>query len=168
MGGCRFLNVILGASAWPRAFQVWGQSWPSNQVWIATGLGIYIIGVTWFARREATTSQRSQLWGALAVSNAGLLLLLAWVWQATAHQPNPHFALLSFGFLIFVINRSSLAAVRDPSPERVQYSIRVMLLSIITIDAFLVLFHREDIVPAIITIALILPAMYLGRWIFVT
>src|SRR5262245_60641130 len=51
MGACRFLNVILGASAAPLV-------WQMPQLAIASGLGIYIVGVTWFARHEAGTSRR--------------------------------------------------------------------------------------------------------------
>jgi 4-hydroxybenzoate polyprenyltransferase len=168
MGGCRFLNIILGASAQERAFAVWGGTWQFPQLWIATGLGIYIAGVTWFARREAVHSDRRQLLGALAVINAGLCLLLAWTIQTTAGRSSQMASILSLGAIIVIINRLPLLAIRDPRPERVQGAIRVMLLSIIMLDAMLVFIQTESSQPAIIVAALLIPATLLGRWIFVT
>src|SRR5262249_22417148 len=65
MGGCRTLNVLLGMSASP-------EPWTLLNFLIAGGLGIYIAGVTWFARTEATISKRGQLVSALIVIAAGL------------------------------------------------------------------------------------------------
>jgi hypothetical protein len=67
-----------------------------------------------------------------------------------------------------IINRLPLLAIRDPRPERVQGAIRVMLLSIIMLDAMLVFIQTESSQPAIIVAALLIPATLLGRWIFVT
>lgn len=169
MGSCRFLNVILGASAHPRAGIVWGVAWQTfPQLWIATGLGIYIVGVTWFARQEATESDRRQLLGAWAILNAGLLVLLAWAFRATAGEPGQLVAMLCFVAIVVMINRRPLAAIRDPRPQMVQAAIRVMLLSLLILDAMLVFIHTESSLPALIIASLLIPATFLGRWIFVT
>ena len=151
MGGCRFLNVILGASSLPRAFQVWGISpLSSPQLWIATGLGIYIAGVTWFARQEARQSDRRHLLGALTVANAGLLLLLAWVVHYTTGRSDQTALCLGFGVIVLLINRQPVLALRDPRPERVQGAIRVMLLSLIMLDAMLVFIKTENVTAAVL------------------
>ncbi len=169
MGGCRFLNVILGASSLPRAFQVWGISpLQSPQLWIATGLGIYIAGVTWFARQEAKQSDRRHLMGALTVANAGLLLLLGWVVHYTGGRPDQTALSVGFGVILLFINRQPVLAVRDPRPQRVQGAVRVMLMSLIMLDAMLVFIKTENAPAAVIVAALLIPATYLGRWIFVT
>ncbi len=169
MGGCRFLNVILGASSLERAFQVWGVSpLQSPQLWIAAGLGIYIAGVTWFARQEARQSDRRHLLGALIVANAGLLLLLGWVVKFTTGRPDQTALCLGFGAILLAINRQPVLALRDPRPERVQGAIRVMLLSLIMLDAMLVFIKTEQVTPAVMVAALLIPATTLGRWIFVT
>ena len=54
MGSCRTLNILLGASA------VAGAWHPIHYV-VAAGVGIYITGVTWFARTEARKATAS-LW----------------------------------------------------------------------------------------------------------
>ncbi|MBN9518829.1 UbiA family prenyltransferase, partial [bacterium] len=71
MGTCRFLNVLLGLTAIPAdAFT------PDLRVHTAGVIGVYIIGVTWFARTEATESSRRHLTAAAAVMAASLLLAL--------------------------------------------------------------------------------------------
>ncbi|MDZ4687717.1 MAG: UbiA family prenyltransferase, partial [Planctomycetaceae bacterium] len=73
MGTCRFLNVMLGAAA---SYDRWFQLWARPQLVVAIGLGIYIVGVTWFARTEARQSNRGQLSAALVTLNAGLGVLV--------------------------------------------------------------------------------------------
>jgi len=51
MGGCRMLNVLLGMS-------VAGGSFAAENWLVAGGIGLYIAGVTWFARTEAERSKR--------------------------------------------------------------------------------------------------------------
>ena len=68
MGSCRFLNVLLGASAGSVA-------WHSLHWVVAVGIGVYITGVTWFARTEAQESRRLHLAAATCVMALGLALL---------------------------------------------------------------------------------------------
>src|SRR5205807_10342512 len=51
MGLCRTLNVLLGLSVAPGWVGAWG-------LYLALVVGVYIAGVTWFARTEARTSNR--------------------------------------------------------------------------------------------------------------
>ncbi|HEY1785643.1 MAG TPA: UbiA family prenyltransferase, partial [Pirellulales bacterium] len=79
MGGCRTLNVLLGMSAAATSLPQLepGTAW-QNAAWlVAAGIGIYIAGVTWFARGEADTSQRGQLLAGTLVMLAGIGLV-AW------------------------------------------------------------------------------------------
>ena len=74
MGSCRFLNVLLGASAhqpqWvPPGLLV------RPQLLAAIGLGVYIVGVTLFARTEARTSSRWQLGLGQLLFNLGIVIL---------------------------------------------------------------------------------------------
>ncbi|MBX3440522.1 MAG: UbiA family prenyltransferase, partial [Planctomycetaceae bacterium] len=76
MGSCRLLNLIMAASSdWERFEQLWWRP----QIWIAAGMGVYIVGVTWFARTEAERSRRGPLALAAVVINLGLMILMAWV-----------------------------------------------------------------------------------------
>jgi 4-hydroxybenzoate polyprenyltransferase len=165
MGTCRLLNVTLGASA---ATDVVDRFLTTPLVMVPVGLGIYITGVTWFARTEAHLSSRSQLIGATLVVNTGLATLIGWV--ANWPGSNRSAVLLALAIVVLTINRRLAAAVVNPLPERVQPAIRTMLLSIIVLDATLIA-HRLGPAGAgyaIATVLLLLPAMFLGRWIRMT
>ncbi|MEX0613912.1 MAG: UbiA family prenyltransferase, partial [Pirellulales bacterium] len=54
MGACRALNVLLGMSLAPTA-------WNHAHFLIALGVGVFIVGVTIFARTEAGPSSRGRL-----------------------------------------------------------------------------------------------------------
>ena len=79
MGTCRALNVILGASAFDEPSRVWTMP----QIYTAAALGIYVAGLTWFARYEtksaAHASDRRQLKSAVGVVNLGITALIACV-----------------------------------------------------------------------------------------
>ena len=184
MGSCRFLNVMLGAST---ASFVTGESatWSMPQLAVAFGLGVYIAGVTWFSRHEAGESPRWQLAGALMTVNLGLVILIGFVvhwpdvllsreaiegglrWGTSMTERSWNTA-LALGFIGIIINRRLLTAVFDPSPAKVQASIRTMLLSIIILDASLVFFVQEDRLYAIAVALLLIPATFLSRMLAIT
>ena len=77
MGSCRFLNVLLGMSISIDAstnLAVFAGFSPA-QFTVAGGIGVYIVGVTFFAKSEATTSQSFLLFASLLVVVAGMALL---------------------------------------------------------------------------------------------
>lgn len=174
MGACRCLNVVLGASS--AGFR-WTAPWGLPHIWIAAALGVYIAGVTWFARQEAGRSSRLSLtWGVL-VLNAGLSgLLILWYgpWSrylAWNPAPSAEFTSLALlGAVAVMINRRALGSVINPAPESVQASVKVMLLSLITLDATIIYAKLgTDGVPiAAATVLLLVPSMLIGRWLYVT
>ena len=57
MGGCRLLNVLLGASTGLPLLGEWNVvGFGVPHLIVAGGIGLYIAGVTWFARTEAGTA----------------------------------------------------------------------------------------------------------------
>ncbi len=165
MGLCRFLNVLLGASASGALF---GRPFDNPQRWVASGLGLYIVGVTWFARTEAAVSRREHLVGAGIVVNLGLATLFGWL-HGSILEAEPLLALALLAGIALALNTRLLKAVCDPSPSQVQTTVRTLLLSIITLDAALIYAKTGDIVLATaIAVGLLLPAMILGRVIRIT
>jgi len=168
MGACRFLNVMLGASAVPPIEIGEPTVWALPQLAVAGGLGIYITGVTWFARNEADTSRRLQLGGAMLAINTGLIILIAFAlhWpDLLGRSWNTALALACIGA---VFNRRLLVALRDPAPGNVQAAIRTLLLSLIMLDGSLVFFVQEDRSLAIVVVLLLVPATILGRFLAIT
>lgn len=174
MGGCRFLNVILGASS---AGLRWTAPWGLPHVFIAAALGLYVAGVTWFARREAEHSRRPPLLGAAVLINGGLALLLLLSYgpwsRYLSWNPDPgshRSSLFLLAFVALMINRRLFAAISDPSPPQVQAAVKVMLLSIITLDAALIYakLGSEGLPYAAATALLLVPSLAIGRWLYVT
>ncbi len=166
MGSCRFFNVMLGASSGSME-HLW-----CPQVQVALGLGVFVCGLTIYARQEANESSRPQLTLATAVVAAGLTIL-AWFiidkQQAQLAVPeNGNSALILLAVISLTIFRRLLAGISDPSPERVQLAVKVMLLSLVTLDATIVLFVTSNRTYAILTAALIIPARLLARRIPMT
>jgi len=176
MGGCRFLNVILGASTAGVRF---ASAWQFPQIWVAASLGVYIMGVTWFARTEALTSRRSILVMAAIIINAGLLGLATWIGGWTINSGfligaggvrDPKMVLLVLGMIALTINRRILMAIQFPEPQYVQAGVRMMLLSVIMLDATCIYFKLGD--PGMhyagATACLVIPSLILGKWISMT
>ncbi|HET6422878.1 MAG TPA: UbiA family prenyltransferase [Planctomycetaceae bacterium] len=180
MGACRFLNVLLGAGVHSADMRV---LFHREATVLALGLGIYVAGVTWFAKKEAEVSGRAGLIFGQSVLNLGLILLALWiapqmqpVWQshfdrwwfnASFDSTRP---LVMLGLIAVVVNRRALAAMGDPRPAMVQSAVRIMLLSIITIDATLIYAALGDagVSIALGVVSLLIPSFLLGRWMTMT
>ncbi|WP_437186396.1 UbiA family prenyltransferase [Planctomicrobium sp. SH668] len=176
MGTCRFFNILLGASS---AAPDLPSLWAMPQLWVAISMGIYITGVTWFARTEARVSNRGSLIGALVVLNVGLVLLAVWMleipkgwgWDMGPVGTEDNFPVLVLWTAIaFSLNRRAITAISDPRPGVVQPAIGSMLLSVITIDAMVIFYRMGQVgVPYVLaTLALIIPAILLRRVISMT
>ena len=175
MGLCRALNVLLGAS--DQLFWTPPGLLVRPQTAAAIGLGLYIVGVTLFARTEAKTSSRPPLVLAQFVLNSGIAVL-AWLmcawpvfdWPPVGRTP---VALAMLGIVAFTLNRRAIAAIIDPSPQKVQTTIKVMLLSYVMLDGALVFWKMSEsgqlgAAHALATAALVIPALLLSRLIPMT
>ncbi|MEX2172963.1 MAG: UbiA family prenyltransferase [Pirellulaceae bacterium] len=169
MGACRSCNVLLGMSLAPAdSFSPdWLLGYAPAQWLIAGGIGVYIAGVTWFARDEATSSRGAQLLGAMAVMTTGVALLALGVSYLPALQLQPSTIWILFALLMLTVLRRAFAAVTDPSPQRVQAAVKHSILSLIWLDAALI----AAVAPlgfALAVAALLIPALLLGRWVYST
>jgi hypothetical protein len=72
MGGCRMMNVLLGASVGDNLSTLTGHP----ETWLlAAGIGIYTVGITLIARREAKDSVHSELIAGSVFVLGGLLAI---------------------------------------------------------------------------------------------
>ena len=173
MGLCRFWNVLLGMSVAGTTMSTagWWQGLTSEQLWVASGIGTYIMGVTWFARTEATESRRPMLALGTLLIVLGLILLATLPGFHPAARDwrlDPQMVWPTLVFLLgFSIVRRCLVALSDPGPQRVQLAVRHCLLSLIMLDASVVLLTC-DWVWAAGVISLLIPTLLLGRWVYAT
>jgi 4-hydroxybenzoate polyprenyltransferase len=131
MGTCRFLNVLVATSLADASVL------PSYQrVHLALVVGIYIIGVTWFARGEAGQSLAANLRGAAAVMLAALVLALALparLSEGSVTIAYPYL-LVAFGFLIGI---PIVRAIARPEPQLVQAAVKRCILGLVALDALM-------------------------------
>ena len=163
MGACRFFNILLGASAVDSLADVFALP----QIAVATGLGVYIVGVTLFSRQEAQVSMRWKLAAAMGVVNLGLAILIGFLLNFPGATPSKA-AAIALGAIAYIIDRRVLASVMDPTPGRVQSTVKTMLMSLVSLNA-IVIFHMTGSIPLTLGIAaMLIPALYLGRFMTIT
>ena len=161
MGACRMLNVLLGMSV------LRGPLGPEH--WLVAGaIGVYITGVTWFARDESQRSDRRQLAGAMMFMMAGVAML-AWLprWSENLNwmiRQDPQQWYLLMALLGGIIGLRSLWAIALPVPGRVRVAIAQAILSLVFLDAAACYAVRGPYWAAMILL-LLLPAVFFGRWI---
>jgi 4-hydroxybenzoate polyprenyltransferase len=169
MGLCRFANVLLGMSLATEAAAAWPLGYGPAELLAAGGIGVYITGVTWFARNEVEESASLPLLGAIGVMIAGGVLLAASVLnsplQFQIREPM-HFVLL-IALMMATVLRRALVAVADPSPRNVQLAVKHSILSLIWLDAAIIA-AVAPIPYSIGVAALLIPALLLGRWVYST
>jgi 4-hydroxybenzoate polyprenyltransferase len=172
MGGCRCLNVLLGVSAGTAA--AGGQAWlgyAPHELLAAGGLGVYVVGLSIMARREAETSRPAHLALGLMVLTVGLVLLglvygaIPAGWAVPVRSGFAWWLLVAL--LAFPVVRRAVGAVADPRPEPVQQAVRQGILSIIFLDAMESLLVSPP-VYAVAILALLVPLLITGRWVYST
>lgn len=170
MGACRLLNILLGMSLAPSHADAWLAGWGAEHFTVAVAIGLYITGVTWFARGEAGTSSRPPLALGTLLMAAGWLLLATLPYQVPkgAHQSLAplHWQLL-LAMLAVPVFRRAIVAWGDPSPGNVQTGVKQFIVSLIVLDATVVLL-LVDPALAILVLALLVPMLLLGRWVYST
>lgn len=153
MGLCRGLHVLLACS-------LVGPAWERLPIHLALTVGVYVAGVTWFARHEEKHSPRSELAGAGVVVLAALVLGLAVPVYAVANAASPFFPYLLV-LLGFLLGTTVWRAYKDPRPEQVQAGVKQLLLGLILLDAVLASGAAGTV--GLLILVLALPALWLGR-----
>jgi 4-hydroxybenzoate polyprenyltransferase len=173
MGSCRTLNVLFGMSL--HAVVVTNEpqwlGFGTSHFMIAGGIGLYIVGVTYFARTEATASSRSLLIMGVLIMAAGIALLALFPrWHPGSfpyrYEPTTTWPLAVAMMSIWILRRA-LVAVRDPDPRQVQMAVKHCILSLILLDA-LVSSLVCEMPYAVGIVALLAPTLLLGRWVYST
>ena len=166
MGLCRFLNVQLGAFA-AVAAKV-DCSLPPKPRWTpvdltlgfyaAVVIGVYIAGVTWFARDEATESKR--VWLASATLVAAAALVLAAVATPYSEPARP----FTWAIVALIATRGMVAAILQPTPKNIGRGVGIAIQGLVVIDATLAALYAGP-VAGLAILALLPVTMLLARWI---
>lgn len=162
MGTCRFLSVMMAACA---TYRMGLSAVRPAATGGGAGMGVYIVGVTWFARTEARVSSRWQLGGGAGVVNLGFAILagLMWTWPGEAEfAPADCAAVVHRGL---GQHAGHCRPIRNPLPEFVQPMIGLFLMNYVTTAAAIVFWHTGNGTFALATAALVIPPLILRRWI---
>jgi 4-hydroxybenzoate polyprenyltransferase len=135
------------------------------------------VGVTWFARTEAADSHRWQLAAATGVMLAGIALLwwlqrletenVVWLRDARgALATSPDRWAAFWGLLAALVGWRCLRAIAQPTPRHVQAAVKHAIMSLILLDAAAATLTGGMQAAAIVI--LMLPAVWLGRWVYST
>ncbi len=167
MGMCRFLNILLGQSVAISATTDWPFGFEPLHIWVAAVVGLYVVGLTWFARREAHTSNRLSLGGAAVVMAAAVALALAMRFHFGSNVSELEFYFLLVVFCIFVGARV-IRAQLYPTPTAVQTAVKAGILGLVILDAALAAYLWQTGALGFLVLILLLPAALLGHWIYST
>jgi 4-hydroxybenzoate polyprenyltransferase len=162
MGACRMLNVLLGMSAVEGTLHA--------EHWLVAGaIGVYVAGITLFARTEARRSGRLQLATATVVMVLGILMLAALPRFSHRLIPEIHGLLVGIqrwyvliALMGAVVLRRFLHAIADPTPRRVQLAVSQGIISIVMLDA-VACYSVRGVFWATLIVLLIFPAAFLRR-----
>ena len=164
MGACRTLNVLLGMS-------LADGSWQAVHWVVALGIGLYIVGVTVFARSEARESARGQLLLGTVILAAGIGLVASlpeWAsgneWPPIEMPPRWY---VFWGLIGLLIAGRCARAALSPSPPLVQAAVRSCIFSLVVLDAGAST-AVHDMATAGAILLLLAPTLLLGRWIYST
>jgi 4-hydroxybenzoate polyprenyltransferase len=167
MGLCRMLNVLLGMSAVEVSL--------TAEYWLAAGgIGVYVAGLTWFARNETESEQdstRFHLAAGATVMILGLSMLALFAnWSKRLipqlmHTPR-NWPLL-IGALGAMILWRCLWAIVQPSPRVVRRAVTHCIISIIMLDAAVCCAVRGLSWSGLI-LSLLIPTLLLRRKITMT
>jgi 4-hydroxybenzoate polyprenyltransferase len=181
MGLCRALNVLLGMSSVPGTFWFPTLENPVGRfgTMVAAAMLLYVMGITRFARREAEAAPRLDVVSTTLGFNLGLLLLAMShkflpEWAARLALPPSDSPALSYytavGIwlaVVLVTNGMVWRALASTEPTKVQQAVKTCILAIIGIDAAVVALVCGP-VWACGVLALLVPTIVLGRWVYST
>ena len=130
MGSCRFFNILLGWS-------VVGNTLTEIAYLQAGIIGIYIIGVTFYAKHEAVQSNRLSL--VMASIIIVFALSIGLILPTFIHQENsiPWLYPYLFFLLMVRVGKALWNGIAEPTPRNVQTGVVTCLKSLVLLDCIL-------------------------------
>jgi hypothetical protein len=171
MGGCRLLNVLLGISTGAIASGEASFAGFAMYHWIAAGgIGVYVVGIAWFARDESGRVRPGVLGGATVVMMAGIMILGLFHRYLPVEVRPPGLRestwWMLLGLIALTILRRSGMAMSSLQPIQVRLTVQHAIWTLIMLDAALamqVTVRQGNWYYAIGIVALLIPTALLGR-----
>jgi 4-hydroxybenzoate polyprenyltransferase len=155
MGGCRYLNWLLGLSVLPLQ---------STQFILALPIFIYVAALTLLSIDETSATKKNYLVFSFIIMLLGSFLLLFIQLALTKSTLVGPIVLL--GLFMLIANRM-LKTYQNFTPAQIQKTIKFLVMGIIPLDALLVL-SSNHFLGAVVVLSLLAPSWLLARSIRVT
>jgi 4-hydroxybenzoate polyprenyltransferase len=155
MGGCRYLNWLLGLSVVPLTL---------DHGLLGLPIFLYVVSLTLLSGVETSAHRRWPLY--LCAGGLVLTTLLLILYHRIGLLPHGWALWLAAAGLLALLVRLD-AARRDFSPARVQQTVGLLIFGIIPLDALMV-FAGGPWWGGLISLMLMIPARWLGRVLYVT
>jgi 4-hydroxybenzoate polyprenyltransferase len=155
MGGCRYLNWLLGLSVLPLQ---------STQFILALPIFIYVAALTLLSIDETSATKKNYLVFSFIIMLLGSFLLLfiqLAITKSTLVGP-----IVLLGLFMLIANRM-LKTYQNFTPAQIQKTIKFLVMGIIPLDALLVL-SSNHFLGAVVVLSLLAPSWLLARSIRVT
>ena len=159
MGTCRFLNVLMATSLADASILP-----SSHRVHLALVVGVYIVGVTWFARGEAGRSLPGHL-AAQPPSCSAPTARLGLARTSGRRNGDSGLSLFARGLRISCRD-SNCKGDQVPEAQSVQAAIKRCILGLVVLDAILATVYVG--LAGLAIILLLPPALLLGRRVYST
>ena len=180
MGGCRFFNILLGASTGRSDVGV-NDLWfgfPPIVIGWAAAVALLIAGVTLLAKNESSENVQDRRGQKIRLGIASLLVIggLLGIASLPLLFPNPALKVglqKWFPLIVFLISsrivRHVLYAFVSPSPGSIKIGVISVLRSLIILDAVVsCLAVPGAMFYSLVVLALLLPVLWLGKRIPIT
>ena len=163
MGLCRSLNLLMGMALVSSAESDVGVA---LRGYLIVAMGVYITGLTLFARKEAVFDPgRNLMAGAIATLAAiAVLPLVGFFFPDSDYHVLGNFWAIA---LIAAVGYYMLKATRQPAPEHIQRAVKTAVLGVIVFDAAMVAL-LQGVDTSLLVIVLLIPAVKLGKWLYST
>lgn len=176
MGACRSFNVLLGMST---AILIGANNivagFTTFQWTVAAGIGVFVCGISFLARREADAPNRPLILLASCVMAVGLAWLIIAI-RTAAMAPEAPKQFVGSGRAAWLLALFAIpiafrlyAAIRNPISTTVQVAVATSLFSLILIDAVLCYVAGGGRLEyPIIVASLSIVSLFLSRWLYAT
>ncbi len=160
MGLCRGLNLLLGASLLADV----NEANVRPILFLAGTFALYVASLTWFGRDEAGEIRPRRLITGLA----GILIAVVVMGTvAAAMSQFASFTLVLWLALLIHLARIGWRTIRIPAPLLVQHAMKTLIFGIIVFDAVIAA-AAQGWQAGLCVLALLVPTILTGRWIYST
>ncbi|MBI1746613.1 MAG: UbiA-like protein EboC [Acidobacteria bacterium] len=155
MGACRFLNFLLGMSLGPLA---------TYRLLVPILTWVYVTAITTLSKGEVSGgSRRPAIRAVILLLGVLVWFLLLSLWHILPNRS----ALIALALFAAIFFRPTLLALARPTAANITQAVKLLVLGLIPLDAIITIAAKDWTHGALILL-LMVPALFLSRYLYVT